>query len=654
MKIWRIDVACWTALLGLGGVLMVTGFLYKDNIGQLVLFIFISYTLWILAFLLSNLSLIEGFVEYLPNWAVRLLAWMGMPKAIAQQLEVLKEALRRKNRRRTNRIIKTLNAVVNRSKEGLEHSNWRVRKEAVEILGLVVVESFGLVWELKNKIISLLVEMLKDPIADVRSSARLVLTKIGSEAMSALRDALRVGDPELSEEVDWCLQQMKRMANDRLNSEDWRNRLRAVNDLGLMIRPTQKDDINNLGSALNDSHKEVRLAVVKALISIGSSNVIPFLKQALDDQEDEIREEAMEGLDDMRTKLLAKLEDEDVMVRANAVKTLGLIGREEDIEQLKLSLLEESMLVRVEAVKAVRAIGGEKVIDVFIKALSDKSESVSKEAVEALSEIGELAVEPLGEKLLTGTKSERYLAAETLGMMEISQAAGPLREAEEKEADEEVRQVIISALTRLENAIPSLITKQNMEPPLSERLKNYFQLQDSIKSEYREITFVDVDVVGSTTLKAGEPKEAVVYSFGQYNQILTNLIQKHCGEDFNHIGDERILMFKNPADAVKMGIELQNTLVGFNKDKTRNRLSRPFKIRIGINTGDCLIDSMLKSSNVAEHTLDIACHLQKYGEPDTVYISETTYSNLELKTQNQFEGPLEFPNDNIKIYIYRP
>ena len=653
MRIWRIDVACWVILLGLGGGFMVIGFLlYKGNPGQLVFFIFISYVLWILAFLISNLSLIEASIEYLPNWATRLLAWMGMPKAIAQQVYALKEALKRKNKRRTEKIMKLLNTVVSRGKKGLESSNWRIQKEAVEILGLVVAESFGVIWNVKTEIINLLVGMLKDPTADVRSSARLALVKIGPEAMVALKRALRERDPELSEEVDMCLKQMKRMANDGLKAEDWRERVKAVNALGKMINPAQKSEINNLGLTLNDNHKEVRLAVLEALISIASSDVIPFLKQALEDREEEIREKAMNALDKIRQGLLAKLENEDLRVRVDAVRSLGLIGNEKDIEKLKSRLLDESISVREEAVKAVSSIGGEKVIDVLMKALNDKAEWVSKQAAEALSEIGESAIEPLGEKLLNGTNLERLLAAETLGMMKIAQAAVPLREAEKKETDRKVRQAIISALTKLENAIPFLM-KENTELPLSEKLKNYFQLQDSIKSEYREITFVDIDVAGSTNLKAGEPKEAVVYSFGQYNQILDNLAQKHRGEEFNCIGDERILMFINPTDAVKMGVELQNTLIGFNKDKTKNRLSKPFKTRIGINTGDCLIDPMLENSDVADHTLDVACHLQKYGEPGTVYISENTYSNLELKTENQFEGPVKFQEDNIRIYIYR-
>lgn len=198
-----------------------------------------------------------------------------------------------------------------------------------------------------------------------------------------------------------------------------------------------------------------------------------------------------------------------------------------------------------------------------------------------------------------------------------------------------------------------LETKENVSPPLSERIKQYFHLQDSIKNEYREITFVDIDIAGSTSLKEGESKEAVIYSFEQYNQMLDNLTQKHDGEDFNRIGDERILMFKTPTDAVEMAIELQNALAEFNRDKTQNRLDKLFKVRIGINTGNCLIDAMLESSDVAEHTIDIACHLQKYGKADAVYISENTYSKLEFKNSNQFEGPIDFEKDNIKIYIYR-
>ena len=515
MRIWRIDVACWVTLLVLGVGLMVTGFFFKEQVALLILFLFSGYVLLMLAFLFSNLSIIEGAVGNLPNWATSLLAWMGMPKAVAEQVETLREAMRMQDEQRPKRIMNTLNIVVRRNKMGLKHPNCRVRKEAVEMLGQV--------WELEEtEIISLLVGMLDDLNADVRRSARLVLSKIGPPAMAALKSAFHKGDPELRKEIYMCIKQMKKRAKEGLKSEDWRERLKAVNDLGQM-HPVQKDDIIALASALNDEYSEVRLAVVEVLASIGS----PLLKLALKDPEEEIREKAMEGLnkiDEMK-------------------ESLGLTGNEEDIEQPP-------------------------------------------------------------QPPYTG-----------------------------ENGDEEGQE-------------------ENAEPPLSEKLKEYFQLQDSIKSEYSEITFVDIDITGSTNLKEGESKEAVVYSFGQYNQMLDDIVHKYRGEQFNRIGDGRILRFADATDAVKMGIELQNALLEFNKDETKNRLNKPFKVRIGVNTGDCLIDPVLETSDVADHTLDVACHLQKYSEPDTVYISENTYSNLEL-SGNQFEGPVDFPKDNIKIYIYR-
>ena len=488
------------------------------------------------------------------------------------------------------------------------------------------------IFEIDIPVINPLIEMLKDPITDVRSAARVALANIGPQALRVLREVLHKGDLELSKEIDRCIRLMKFMTQNRLRSKNWRERLRAVKALGQMVGHAQKGDITNLGFALNDEHNEVRLAVLEALISIGSSDVIPFLKEALEDKDEGIRGESIKGLDEIRQRLLTELKSKDGNVRASAVKGLGLIRNEEDMEQLMPRLLDEFTPARVEAVKAVGLIGGKKVIDVLIKALSDNEWSIRKQAVE------------------------------TLGTMGIAQVAEPLRKAEKKEVNQEVHQAIISALAKIEDiSSPPVspedtelpVSPEDTELPLSDRLKKYFQLRDSIKNEYQEITFVDIDVAGSTTIKEGLSKEAVVYSFREYNRILDNLTQKHHGEEFNRIGDERIIMFKKPANAMKMGIELYNALFEFNKDKTANRLNEPFKVRIGINTGDCLIDPMIESSDVADYTLDVACHLQKYGEPDTIYMSEHTHTSLELKNKNQFEGPIKFQKDNIQIYIYR-
>lgn len=217
----------------------------------------------------------------------------------------------------------------------------------------------------------------------------------------------------------------------------------------------------------------------------------------------------------------------------------------------------------------------------------------------------------------------------------------------------DVNTILLKEQNKLLEQLLKEKNKENIKLSLSERIEKLFQLGDNIKKEHREITFVDIDVAGSTSLKEGESKEAVICSFGKYNQMLDNLTQKHDGEEFSNNGDERILMFKKPTNAVKMSIELQNALVEFNKDKTQNRLNKPFKVRIGINTDDCLIDETIERSDVACYTLDVACHLQKDGEADAVYVSENTYSKLELKDGNQFEGPDDFEKDNIKIYIYR-
>ena len=157
----------------------------------------------------------------------------------------------------------------------------------------------------------------------------------------------------------------------------------------------------------------------------------------------------MEGLGQIRQRLLVELENKDGNIRADAVKGLGLIGNEKDIEQLISRLLDKYTLVRTESVKGVGLIGGGKVIDVLVKALSDNEENVRRQAVEVLSEIGELAVEPLGEKLISGTNLERRLAAETLGMIGIAQAVEFLRKAKKKEVNWEVRQAIITSRRRL-------------------------------------------------------------------------------------------------------------------------------------------------------------------------------------------------------------
>ena len=112
----------------------------------------------------------------------------------------------------------------------------------------------------------------------------------------------------------------------------------------------------------------------------------------------------------------------------------------------------------------------------------------------------------------------------------------------------------------------------------------------------------------------------------------------------NSNGDELMCFFESPEDAVRGADAVLARLDTFNAEQ--NLLSQPFRMRIGIHTGESLLD---RKRGVAFSTvLDVAGHLQKHAEPNGVLISEHTHK--EIPPDFPFEPAEKLPKEGIPTY----
>ncbi|MCI0529082.1 MAG: HEAT repeat domain-containing protein, partial [Nitrospira sp.] len=117
------------------------------------------------------------------------------------------------------------------------------------------------------------------------------------------------------------------------------------------------------GNPLEDANARMRGKAVVALGKSGDKRALPLLIQAL--------------------------QDEDEYVRESAADALGAMGAEEAIEALALTLWkDEDEDVRASAAGALEAIGGSKAIESLIYTLQDHDHEIREIAVEALATIG--------------------------------------------------------------------------------------------------------------------------------------------------------------------------------------------------------------------------------------------------------------------------
>ncbi len=115
-----------------------------------------------------------------------------------------------------------------------------------------------------------------------------------------------------------------------------------------------------------------------------------------------------------------------------------------------------------------------------------------------------------------------------------------------------------------------------------------------------------VDVSKSTEMKAAGNPLDIEWTFREYQQVVAEHGAKHGGEVLSTAGDGAVLAFATPSAAVMAGREILTELPSFNA--RRNRIGKPFRLRIGIHVGET-------QTNLADapynELIDIAAHIEQ-------------------------------------------
>jgi pSer/pThr/pTyr-binding forkhead associated (FHA) protein len=161
---------------------------------------------------------------------------------------------------------------------------------------------------------------------------------------------------------------------------------------------------------------------------------------------------------------------------------------------------------------------------------------------------------------------------------------------------------------------------------LREIMEDRVSLEERIERHFvRTGSFLDVDVVDSYGLKASEPRsERVVVSFERFRAFIERAVQLQRGQVLNSNGDEVMAFFDSADDALAGARLILTGLPSFNEQE--NRLSRPFRVRIGIHSGRSAVD--LENGVAYSPILDGAGHLQKAAPVGGLLLSEETYLAL--------------------------
>jgi class 3 adenylate cyclase/pSer/pThr/pTyr-binding forkhead associated (FHA) protein len=182
----------------------------------------------------------------------------------------------------------------------------------------------------------------------------------------------------------------------------------------------------------------------------------------------------------------------------------------------------------------------------------------------------------------------------------------------------------------------------NLGRAMEERLR----IEHQIEAEFlRRGSMLDVDVVGSSEMKApGTPPAHIILSFERFRDYVANIIREFAGAVLNSNGDELMCFFEDTLAAVRAGSAVLERLDEFNR--TQNLLLRPFRFRIGIHTGACLVD--LVNGRAFSPLVDLAGHLQKQAAENGLLISQDTLDALPEGLPFESAGRLE--RHGLEVY----
>ena len=165
-----------------------------------------------------------------------------------------------------------------------------------------------------------------------------------------------------------------------------------------------------------------------------------------------------------------------------------------------------------------------------------------------------------------------------------------------------------------------------MKDPGEERqllLKQLVDLQHKLREGEQTVTFVSIDVVGSTQMKVDADPLAIEFTFTEYHRFVESIVEKHNGRIHSTAGDGITCAFREAPSAWTASKHILGGL--FELNAFRNKIGTPLELRIGLHTGEVVAPTAgdIRSVNFA-HVIDIAAHMQKYAPVGGIMVSDET------------------------------
>jgi len=174
-------------------------------------------------------------------------------------------------------------------------------------------------------------------------------------------------------------------------------------------------------------------------------------------------------------------------------------------------------------------------------------------------------------------------------------------------------------------------------------LAEQIQIQWRLGLGAQATTVLVVDVAKSTMMKANADPLKIEWSFREYQSMIEEISRQHGGQVLSTAGDGAVVGFPSPQLAVLSAREILTEMPRFNM--RRNRLTVPFRIRIGVHTGRT-------EANLADapfnEIIDIAAHIEGVAPIGGIAVSKAVADSI---TEGIDFGELAHQVDGQQVYV---
>jgi len=162
-----------------------------------------------------------------------------------------------------------------------------------------------------------------------------------------------------------------------------------------------------------------------------------------------------------------------------------------------------------------------------------------------------------------------------------------------------------------------------------ELLNEFAKIKIELEKVGRDLAFLSMDVVDSSSMKQGEDKSIVEHDFLEYHNFVEEKFKENGMIKASWTPDGVMACFNQLDDAVNAAQSVINGLDYFNHNV--KAIKKDFHIRCGINSGHVYYDDTIPLEQFSDRILDVAGHMQKNAPPDTILIAKQLIDPIQQK-----------------------